>query len=262
MSFLILFLSPLTSNPSASLLGCSPPKCILNPTNFYYRHCPGHHLLPELWSSLPTSLPRVSSCPLHTLASCDFWKGFMKLHHTFDKAFQLLPTAIRIQIYSLCQDLQVLLIWIRFPHFPSCSRHSGQLLVPQTQQSVSASQLSCLLILLLEISLILHLDTTASWSSPPMTQIKCRHLRKVSYWPEQKQCHTPSSPPKQSLSGSFVFLFLIFITLLNSYLLSNLYVDLASHHENVNSLNAVAFYLIHRILRYQQQCLAHAVTEI
>lgn len=160
MSSLILFLSHLTSNPSASLLRCLPPKYIPNPTNFNYLHwqnnSPGHCLLPELWSSLPISLPCVSSCPLqsilHTLASCDFWKGFMKLHHPFDKAFQLLPTAIRIQIYPLCQDLQVFLIWIQLPHFPSCSSHSGQLLVPQTQQFVSTSQSLCLLILLLKIS--------------------------------------------------------------------------------------------------------------
>lgn len=183
----------------------------------------------------------------------------MKLHHTLDKAFQVHPTAIRIQIYSLCQDLQVLLIWIRL-HFPSCSSHSGQLLVPQNP-SLSPPHNLCACSSLYLRSLILNLDTAASLSSP-MTQIKCQHLKKGFLTTQAKAVPHPFITPKQSLSVSLVFLFLTFNTLLNSYLLSNLYVDLASHHENVNSLNAVAFYLLHRILRYQQQCWAHAVTEI
>lgn len=103
-------LSQLTLNPPASLLGCSPPKYILNPTNVYYLHfystSPGHHLLPEPWSSLNQLLPLQSI--LCTLASCDLWKAFMKMHHASGKALQMLPAAIRIQTYSLCQVLQVL----------------------------------------------------------------------------------------------------------------------------------------------------------
>lgn len=100
----------------------------------------------------------------------------MELQHALDKAFQVHPTVIRIQIYSLCQDLQVLWIWIRLPHFPSCSSHSGQLLVPQNLSLFPPHNLCACSSLYLR-SLILNLDTTAYLSSP-ITQIRCQHLKK------------------------------------------------------------------------------------
>lgn len=121
----------------------------------------------------------------------------MKLYHTSAKALQMLPTAIRMQTYPLCQGLQVLhdldpassFLIMNQPHWPT---------FPQTQQYskfIPTSQPLYLLILLLRV--LLSLDTTASWLSA-MTQIKCQCLWKVFLNNPSKSSAVPSLLPKKS----------------------------------------------------------------
>lgn len=183
-------------------------------------------------------IPCINSCPhtpFSTLTSLQFSKACLKSCHAFVKAPQMLLILSEQKYTPVPRSTRSFMIWIQ-PY--TAYFHSAS----QTHQFSRASWPLHLLLLLLKISFLLDLYTTASLPSST-SQIKCHLLRNVFQDHPGKSSAIPTlTPETDSLYIIRLFFLTIFITAQN-YLLINLKVYVASPCENMSSLNAVFYSL-------------------